>query len=819
MSNMKAMTIDEKIRIIENSASFADIPSDALPPSHKDNYYFVSYSHKDYKEVLKDILRLEALGVNIWYDNEMHIGENWREIAELYLSKFQCAGVIFYLTENSILSPACNQEVEYVLTHDKQFLSINKALDGRPLESGYGMLNTLIERGFKCEKSLVENFKKAFPDEVLFLDIDDSIERKAHKITSIPREDLLTIEALEDLRTDSKHLVLTECKDNSIISVDLSKEKECDGTRGTISEIGDCVFTNSVKLARVKLPQKLQKIGENAFRNCRSLTDINLTDTQNVEIGNGAFMGCTALENIDLTRVKSIGERAFMRCSNLNVDEISGKISRDAFYRTNIQEAKYVAKRAKLADFAFYGCNTLKRLDICGTFFDDLGVNAFGWCESLEYAGPFNAPQVFEDANKSSVKIGAYAFNGCVALKEVEFRGAWDIAEAYGAFRSCRSLSEIALDVKDGRIPRDFAGECVNLSRISGHFTEVGEQAFLGCRALSEFDFTDVTSVGKSAFFNTAIGTAYLKNVREINKAAFSQCKKLKRVYIGKGCRKIESMAFLDCEELNSIKIYSRDIDLQKTSNVFGSKHNISTALVCAQNVYDLLYTEGIIAELHTLYLASDVFTGDYSELGFTETESGESGFRKFIKGTDEGNDDEYAEILTDRELNAPDEGGEKPVLTVSTDEILGHEVLIKHKRLKAPHAYFVEKIDLADGKISSLTVSVHSDESFVLDGTLIESLEVTTSVSGKRIELDAPDELDGRSLSIIGNGEGILCTAVSVKVLPQTADGKYPVDTIVYDEAFSSDESELCAISGLDVRSITVFSEDFDAVKTIYRD
>ena len=103
------MTVEEKIGAILAAESFAAIPAEALPPSHRDNYYFVSYSHRDYKTVLPDILRLEALGVPLWYDREMHIGENWQEVAELYLSKFQCAGIIFYLTENSIASPACNR--------------------------------------------------------------------------------------------------------------------------------------------------------------------------------------------------------------------------------------------------------------------------------------------------------------------------------------------------------------------------------------------------------------------------------------------------------------------------------------------------------------------------------------------------------------------------------------------------------------------------------------------------------------------------------------------------------------------------------------
>ena len=188
------MTLEEKIRIIENTSSFDQIPREAMPSSHKDNYYFVSYSHKDYKTVFADILRLEELGINIWYDNEMHIGENWREIAQLYISKFQCSGVIFYLTENSISSPACNQEVEYVLTHNKNFLSINKPLDGCSVQSGYSMLKELQKRGLKCEQSLLDNFEKAFSDEVLYLGINESIERKAYQISSIQREELLELD-------------------------------------------------------------------------------------------------------------------------------------------------------------------------------------------------------------------------------------------------------------------------------------------------------------------------------------------------------------------------------------------------------------------------------------------------------------------------------------------------------------------------------------------------------------------------------------------------------------------------------------------------
>ena len=100
-------TLEQKIQIIENSNSFADLNKEVLPRAYKEDYYFVSYSHKDYKQVMKDILLLEDQGVNVWYDSDMHIGENWEDVAEMYISKFHCKGIIFYLSKNSILSKAC----------------------------------------------------------------------------------------------------------------------------------------------------------------------------------------------------------------------------------------------------------------------------------------------------------------------------------------------------------------------------------------------------------------------------------------------------------------------------------------------------------------------------------------------------------------------------------------------------------------------------------------------------------------------------------------------------------------------------------------
>ena len=175
-------TLEQKIKLIEQSNSFADLNQEVMPKAYKEDYYFVSYSHKDYKKVMKDILLLEDCGINIWYDTDMHVGENLEDIAKTYISKFQCKGIIFYLSKNSILSDACNKEVEYVLENDKQFFSVNIPLEeGEQSSSGLAMLLKLKEQGYNISDRSISNFEKAFSDKMLYLSYGDSIERKGSK--------------------------------------------------------------------------------------------------------------------------------------------------------------------------------------------------------------------------------------------------------------------------------------------------------------------------------------------------------------------------------------------------------------------------------------------------------------------------------------------------------------------------------------------------------------------------------------------------------------------------------------------------------------
>lgn len=816
------MTLEEKIRIIENTSSFDQIPREAMPSSHKDNYYFVSYSHKDYKTVFADILRLEELGINIWYDNEMHIGENWREIAQLYISKFQCSGVIFYLTENSISSPACNQEVEYVLTHNKNFLSINKPLDGCSVQSGYSMLKELQKRGLKCEQSLLDNFEKAFSDEVLYLGINESIERKAYQISSIQREELLELDVVRSWSTNKSEIAVTSCKDNTLINLDLSKIHDCDGVSDNVSIIDDCVFTNSIKLQSVKVSPKLRKIGESAFRNCVSLENIDLSRSSELEIGKNAFKNCSSLKAIELSKAKLIDEKAFEGCKKLDIKTLNGEIKGSAFYNTNISNIDYIAENASIGRSAFWGCKSLKSFNIKGKFTQDLEPNAFYNCENLEKVGPFIAPWSLQGKNDSTINIGAYSFNDCRSLESIKFVGAWDTSKSHGAFWSCKSLKELDLDIKSTEIPPCFARDCNSLEKVtnSERFVAIGEEAFEECEKLKSFDLSNAQSIGNGAFAGAGLERVYLKSIKTIDKSAFANCKSLITAYIGAECQSINSYAFLGCTALKTVKILSESVNVGR-GEIF-QYTDIKCFYLRSKDVLDVIIDDGVIDSLSILYIGDNLDLSTLNLDGFDKVESDERGFYKLVAREKVVFVDPEDEIdITSNEINEPDPYSNH--FKYEDDAFvtfIARDVEITHRRLKKPRVYFVEQVQLCDDEatIDYLIVSTHTGKSFKLDGSLIESMRVAPKTLGSWFKIDDKEELNDKECCIIGNGEYHYGTVKIVRcnqipLLDENVNFKYAVESIIYIE-----DGDIKAISGIDIDSITVFNDNFETEKIIKR-
>ncbi len=90
----------------------------------------------------------------------------------------------------------------------------------------------------------------------------------------------------------------------------------------TVTEIGDNAFRKCVELKEINMPASLERIGQCAFQDCVGLTSVNIPKTVNT-IEYNAFYNCSKLSNIifnyneDENFTLQIGSYAFTNCSNL----------------------------------------------------------------------------------------------------------------------------------------------------------------------------------------------------------------------------------------------------------------------------------------------------------------------------------------------------------------------------------------------------------------------------------------------------------------------------------------------------------------------
>ncbi|MEE9253695.1 MAG: TIR domain-containing protein [Pseudomonadales bacterium] len=86
-------------------------------------YVFVSYSHVDADVVYPELRWLKQQGFNIWYDEGISAGTEWRQ--ELAQAIQNCALLLFYVSPRSVNSPHCIRELNFALDEGKPYLAIH----------------------------------------------------------------------------------------------------------------------------------------------------------------------------------------------------------------------------------------------------------------------------------------------------------------------------------------------------------------------------------------------------------------------------------------------------------------------------------------------------------------------------------------------------------------------------------------------------------------------------------------------------------------------------------------------------------------------
>lgn len=78
---------------------------------------FISYAHKDRNLVYPIIEKLQRLGVRVWYDEGLEVGDHWDESIAQNILKCDC--VICFITENFINSENCKNEIHMAASENR----------------------------------------------------------------------------------------------------------------------------------------------------------------------------------------------------------------------------------------------------------------------------------------------------------------------------------------------------------------------------------------------------------------------------------------------------------------------------------------------------------------------------------------------------------------------------------------------------------------------------------------------------------------------------------------------------------------------------
>ncbi|MGN1118863.1 MAG: leucine-rich repeat protein [Oscillospiraceae bacterium] len=369
-----------------------------------------------------------------------------------------------------------------------------------------------------------------------------------------------------------------------------------------VAAIGKFAFKNS-DITQVQLPSGLTEIYNEAFRDCKSLKQVNIPagltyagtsagqftsgvfydcdaletvtfDSGIKTITKGLFYGCTGIKHIELPdTVTLIEESAFRSCENLTSIKLSNSlttIERFAFKNTGLVEVQLPSSLTTISNEAFSDCKLLKKVNIpAGLAFDGYSIGtdasgAFYDCGALE--------TVTFDSGIKTITEGL--FYGCTGLKSIELPDTVTLIEQ-SAFKDCANLTSIKLSNSLATIEK-FAFKNSGLTEVQlpSSLTIIQTNAFMDCKSLKKVNIpAGLTYDGPSDGTNRSgvfygcdalTSVAFDSGITRITSSLLYGCTGLKSIEIPDTVTYIGMGAFRECTGLTSIRLPSSLTEIDK---------------------------------------------------------------------------------------------------------------------------------------------------------------------------------------------------------------------------------------------------------------
>ena len=303
-----------------------------------------------------------------------------------------------------------------------------------------------------------------------------------------------------------------------------------------LKSIGESGFEACANMgANLYLPSTLESIGSNAFKGDYNIQYVVLNGLTPPALGENVFAGCDYLFDIDLnahgTRQEMQQWQAYVDALGLPCrvwraqDPTAQSPEKGAYRYENRVLTEYTGTRTRIHPHLTVSKEPVVGLGD-GVFKDSQTIEYFSVAHNDEFttigAEAFMNSSLREvDLFDSVTTIGARAFANCAQLEALTLPDSLTtIGE--GALDGLTGLKRLVIQCDPALIPAGAFANMPNLSEVTVENGVVPAHMFEGSGVTALTLGAGVTEIGESAFANTALKTAEMKNVATIGAGAFA---------------------------------------------------------------------------------------------------------------------------------------------------------------------------------------------------------------------------------------------------------------------------------------------------------